>query len=206
MYLTCVSMDRTHPSTWQALSDCCDMHRNVMRLFSSAPNMRSEGQILYRVLEEGGQTHLYIASAERPDLSQAAWLHRGRDARQRELSPVLELFLKGDVFLFDLLTHPSKKVDVGRNNSSRIFLRNQEERRAWLTRQGVKYGFELVTFREDDPHDIRGKRKTGMIVLRTVRFTGILRITDAVAFRRAYVEGIGPEKAYGLGMLMLRRG
>lgn len=44
------------------------------------------------------------------------------------------------------------------------------------------------------------------MTLRVLRMTGVLRVTDAEAFRRGYENGIGPEKAYGLGMLMLRRG
>lgn len=138
MYLTCVSIDRLNPSARQALGDCCDMHRNIMKLFPSAPRMRTEGKILYRVLEEAGQLRLYLTSAEQPDFSQAGWLFRGRDMRQRELSPLLAGFAEGDVFLFDLLTHPSKKADMGRNNSTRVFLRTPEERQAWLARQGGK--------------------------------------------------------------------
>lgn len=157
------------------------------------------------MMEENRQTHLYIASAVQPDFSQAAWLRYGEDVRQRDLTPILESFCAGSVFLFDLLTHPSRKVDVGGNNSARVFIRTSEERRAWLTRQGEKCGFEIIGCREEEPYDIRGKRSTGMMILRVVRFMGTLCVTDAVAFRRAYEKGIGPEKAYGLGMLMLRR-
>lgn len=206
MYLTCVTMNRAHPSTQQALGDCCDMHRNIMKLFPPAPHMRANGCILYRVLEECGEARLYIASAEKPDLSQATWLHCGQGVRQRALDPVLESFAEGTVLRFDLLTHPSKKTDVGRSNSVRVFLRTSEERRAWLVRQGEKCGFEVAACREEEPYDIQGRRSTGVIRLRVVRFSGILRITDATAFCRAYVGGIGPEKAYGLGMLLLRRG
>ena len=34
---------------------------------------------------------------------------------------------------------------------------------------------------------------------------GMLKITDAVRFREAFENGIGPGKAYGLGLLMLAR-
>ena len=40
---------------------------------------------------------------------------------------------------------------------------------------------------------------------RAVRFSGVLEITDAERFRDGYLRGVGPEKAYGLGMLMLRK-
>ena len=43
------------------------------------------------------------------------------------------------------------------------------------------------------------------IFYRTVSFDGVLRITDAARFRDAFAKGIGPGKAYGLGLMMLAR-
>ena len=34
-----------------------------------------------------------------------------------------------------------------------------------------------------------------------ILFSGVLRITDSDAFWQSYILGIGPGKAYGLGML-----
>ena len=34
-------------------------------------------------------------------------------------------------------------------------------------------------------------------------YTGLLQIVDAEAFRKTLCQGIGPGKAYGLGMLVL---
>lgn len=205
MFLTCASIDRRHPSARQALGDCCDMHRNVMRLFAPEANMRAEACVLFRVLEERRQARLYLTSTAQPDLSRAAWLFYGQDARQRDLSPLLERFCPGTVFGFDLLAYPCKKVDVGRANSVRAFLTSPEERRAWLARQGEKNGFALQACREEESEDMRGKRKTGLIQIRAVRFSGVLKVVDVELFRRGYLHGIGPEKPYGLGMLMLRK-
>ena len=160
---------------------------------------------LKKMLEERGMARLYLTSATPPDLSRAAWLFYGRDARQRDLSPLLERFRPGIAFGFDLLAYPCKKVDVGRANSVRAFLTTPEERRAWLVRQGEKNGFALRALREDGPADMRGKRRTGLVQIRAVRFSGVLEITDAERFRDGYLRGVGPEKAYGLGMLMLRK-
>ena len=145
----------------QALSDCCDMHRNVMRLFAPRENMRAEACVLFRVLEERGMARLYLTSATPPDLSRAAWAVLRAGRRQRDLSPLLEWFHPGIVFGFDLLAYPCKKVDVGRTNSVRAFLTTPEERRAWLIRQGEKNGFALRALREDEPADMRGKRRDG---------------------------------------------
>lgn len=117
----------------------------------------------------------------------------------------MERFHPGLALGFDLLAYPCKKVDVGRANSVRAFLTTSQERRAWLVRQGEKNGFALRVLREDEPADMRGKRRTGLVQIRAVRFSGVLEITDAERFRDGYLRGVGPEKAYGLGMLMLRK-
>jgi len=207
MFMTCVEIDRLHPSARQALADCCDMHRNVMRLFatSEAAVSRADEQVLYRVAEQQSRIHLYITSKDRPDLTNATWILAGQ-SRQRDMQPVLDVLAAGQVFAFDLLAHPSKKIKGEGKNSSRVFLRTPEERAAWLNRQGVKGGFRVMSLQEAEPYDLHGNRTTGKIVLRSIRLRGQLQITDAESFKRAYQEGIGPEKAYGLGMLLLSRG
>ena len=207
MFMTCVEIDRLHPSARQALADCCDMHRNVMRLFASSNDSinRNEEQVLFRVIEQQNRINLYVTSKKRPDLSKAGWLVADQ-CRQRNMQPLLDAFSVGQVLSFDLLAHPSRKTKVEGKNSARVFLRTPEERLLWLTRQGEKYGFRILNLQEDEPYDLYGKRATGKIVLRVVRLKGQLQITDVDAFRAAYPNGIGPEKAYGLGMLLLSRG
>jgi len=39
----------------------------------------------------------------------------------------------------------------------------------------------------------------------TVRFDGLLRITDPDAFRATLIRGIGPAKAFGCGLMLVRR-
>lgn len=207
MFMTCVEIKRLHPSARQALADCCDMHRNVIRLFASSddPISRNEEQVLFRVAEQQNRINLYITSKKLPDLSKAGWLMADQ-CRQRNMQPLLDAFSAGQVFGFDLLAHPSKKTKGDGKNSARVFLRTPEERLLWLTHQGEKYGFRILNLQEDEPYDVYGKRSTGKISLRVVRLKGQLQITDADAFKAAYQNGIGPEKAYGLGMMLLSRG
>ena len=207
MLMTCVEVDRLHPSTRQALSDCCDMHRNVMRLFASSEDRlcRTDEKILYRVVMQNNAVHLYITSKSAPDLSAASWLKK-EHCRQQDLQRLLEGFSAGQVFSFDLLAHPSKKQKQSNGNSKRVFLRAAEERAAWLARQGEKCGFRVTGLYEEEPYDMHGKRSTGTMKLRVVRMKGQLQVVEAEKFAAAYQNGIGPEKSYGLGMLLLGRG
>ena len=104
---------------------------------------------------------------------------------------------------FDLLACPSKKIRREGTNSARIFLRTPEERTVWLRRQGEKYGFLIRSVHEISETQVCGKKETGRIRLHAVHFSGLLEVTDVKTFQAAYARGIGPEKAYGLGMLLL---
>ena len=204
MYMTCVAIDRHNPSARQALADCCDMHKNIMRLYSSSENSvaRCAGKILYRIVEQQNEIMLYLTSTHLPDMRQTAWI-KSHTVRQCDLQPLVNRFAPGQSFSFDLLTHPSKKEMRTGANSHRVFLRTARERADWLQRQGEKGGFRVVSLQEGAPFDLRGKRSTGNICLRAVRMMGRLEITDTARFAQAYQSGIGPEKAYGMGMLLL---
>lgn len=204
MYMTCAAIDRRNPSARQALGDCCDMHKNIMRLFSFPESgmTRRDERILYRVVEQRNEILLYLTSNRPPDMQQVSWIKR-ETVRQRDLQPLISRFDAGQCFSFDVLVHPSKKAARSDANSRRVFLRTAPERANWLERQGEKSGFRYLSFQEDVPFDLRGKRSTGTIRLRAVRMTGRLEITDAALFAQAYSCGIGPEKAYGLGLLLL---
>jgi CRISPR system Cascade subunit CasE len=39
----------------------------------------------------------------------------------------------------------------------------------------------------------------------TVRYDGLLRITDPDAFRETLIRGIGPAKAFGCGLMLVKR-
>ncbi|MBT8224412.1 MAG: type I-E CRISPR-associated protein Cas6/Cse3/CasE [Dactylosporangium sp.] len=49
----------------------------------------------------------------------------------------------------------------------------------------------------------RGTKRGASVVLQVAVFDGILQVTDAQAARRTLLNGVGPGKAYGLGLLTL---
>lgn len=68
----------------------------------------------------------------------------------------------------------------------------------------LSYGQEISKFQITQ----KTEKETGKkhdIKLHTITFTGILRVTNAEAFKQAYTNGIGSGKAFGCGMLLLAR-
>ena len=83
----------------------------------------------------------------------------------------------------------------------------QEAGEQWLAERAEKYGFEIESVNVDSYHQQRlykpGAKKP--ISLSTVEFSGILRIADAGRFAERLRQGIGPAKAFGCGLLLVRR-
>jgi CRISPR system Cascade subunit CasE len=76
---------------------------------------------------------------------------------------------------------------------------------AWLKTQAIRYGFdfedEAITVDAYTRH--RGKR--GDVQFSTVDFGGELQVKDATAMTQALLQGIGRAKAFGCGLLLVRR-
>lgn len=137
----------------------------------------------------------------------------------------------GQVFYFRLRANPTKRIKKARGGDvelegKRVGLLREEEQVEWLARKGrerekgKRGGFELLG------HHIEGESGEGLVVPRVnvtregkvsgkrkdsvhktthlaVRFDGLLRITDADAFRETLARGIGPGKAFGFGLLSI---
>lgn len=203
MYLTKLEMPLHSRWAAGALSDCQRMHRLVSGLFGDG---RQEQNVLYRVRTLRGAVQLYIYSAIPP----AHIPEEVSVAGQRDLTSWLEELREEQYWGFDLLTMPFKKVsraEPGKRSQRRI-LREPEERLQWLRRKGEQNGFAVVEVQELEQTKVQGRHpqeQGGAMYWDVIHYQGVLQITDAQRFRSAVETGIGPGKAYGLGMLLLQR-
>jgi CRISPR system Cascade subunit CasE len=83
----------------------------------------------------------------------------------------------------------------------------QEAGAAWLAAQGARHGFSLSGAPAVDGYArLRLPRAgTGKIDISTLDFSGVLKITDPAAFLRALYHGFGHAKAFGCGLMLIRR-
>ncbi len=202
MYLTKIDLELSNRTVCAALGDCQKMHRLLNGLFDSS---RQDVQLLYRVRGRGRDCSVYLYSScpIRPEKLLPFMTLEG----QRDLSGWLDTMKPGRRLRFDLLTMPSKKEpqETGKNSRRRI-LKTEEERLAWMERKAAQNGFALVQMQELETVGFSGKHSQeqgGRMSWNAYHYTGILEIRDAEAFRKAMEQGIGPEKAYGLGMILL---
>ena len=199
MYLIKVEMDRRDARG--LLADCQQMHRFVTGFFGTD---RQSSQVLYRTNLVRSRLAIYIY-AQNP----AEHIPANCEVQQRNVTSWLDSMGMGQIWNFDLIASPSKKVAAeGQKNSQRRILREPGERQAWLKRKAEQNGFAILDAQEQEQIHVSGKHgagQGGVMYHDAYHYQGVLQITDAEAFRKALQQGIGPGKAYGFGMMMVKR-
>lgn len=205
MKLSKFTLNMQHPSVRQCLRDCHDMHRTIMSAFGTGleEQPRAQAKILYRIMpSRNGSSTVYLASSSSPNsgsLSKKGFEFTGT----RDLEPLKEILVDGSRWRFDLQAVPSKKVPVEGGNSRRTFLKTADERAEWLIRKGEQNGFRILCYEERGQQKTVGSRNGKKFVFTSMQFSGMLEVIDLELFWRGYLNGVGPEKAYGMGMLLL---
>ena len=199
MYLIKVEMDRRDARG--LLADCQQMHRFVTGFFGTD---RQSSQILYRTNMVRSRLAIYIY-AQNP----AEHIPENCEVQQRDVTSWLDSMGMGQIWNFDLIASPSKKVAAeGQKNSQRRILREPGDRQAWLERKAEQNGFVILDAQEQEQIHVSGKHgagQGGVMHHDAYHYQGVLQITDAEAFRKALQQGIGSGKAYGFGMMMVKR-
>jgi CRISPR system Cascade subunit CasE len=116
----------------------------------------------------------------------------------------------GNHFAFRLRANTTRKITklddatgLPTKNGRRVPVRGDDGRLAWLTRHAATAGFEVGDVRVIElPVRSSHDRK---LTLAGASFEGKLRVSDADAFRKALAAGIGPGKAFGVGLLSIQR-
>lgn len=202
MYLSQLDLQLSYPAVRQTLRNCQDMHRTMMKAFDCS---REEAGLLYRIMKTDQSIFIYVQSMALPqwDRIEKEGFHC---AKMQDISALPDRFTKDALLRFSLLACPTKKVQGEGKNSRRVLLRGEEERIEWLKRQGEKNGFVVVEAHEAAKEQmLSGTKASGDFYLTGIPFDGVLKITDAESFRKGFQRGIGAEKAYGFGLLMIGR-
>jgi len=175
---------------------------------------------------------VYVQSAVKPDWAfldgRRDYLYGNVDNPAcKEITSTYQQLQNDQVLSFRLRANPTKRIAKSLKGK-RVGLLREKEQLAWLIRKGQERekgqagGFELLTkCIKDENGEIQqiprvnvqpeGKqnwhKKEGGHSHNTthlaVRFDGLLRITDAEAFRQTLARGIGPAKAFGFGLLSI---
>lgn len=207
MYLSRLQLNPAHPQARRDLASAYELHRSLSRAFAAdaqTPPLR----FVWR--REAGLDGLPGTTVLVQSAAVGNWhalgasnLHGAKYCERLDANkPVAldRLIQAGKRCRFRLLANPTVTRE-GR----RYGLHDDAARQAWLRRQGERIGFEVLVAERSASGRLRtaqGSRER-TITLDAVLFDGVLMVTDATAVQRAWSSGIGPGKAFGLGMLSL---
>lgn len=186
------------------------------KLYALVPNPASDGEraVLFRVDATENGPVVLLQSAAKPDWDALEVAPRTlrEPAATKDYDPC---FAIGQRLGFRLLARPSvrKSGEFGlkqngkRRPGPRVDCRDDEQRLEWLRGKSEAHGFTVESVgltilsvpavkSDRSPRDKGGS-------FTAVQFDGVLVVTDPDRLREAVRNGIGPQKAYGFGLLSL---
>lgn len=193
----------------------------VLLTGASCRNPYEIHRVLWKLFPEDAQAERdFLFHMEKSDRSGAVILMQSE--RKPEIScneakilgcKEYQLALKKDQQLrFLLVANPVKTIndekgrttDKGDLKKCRVPLIRDEDQRDWLSRK-LKPGAEPGELFIDPRHPLYF-RKSGMAgKIKPVVFQGILKVVEPEAFVQSIQNGIGPAKAFGCGLMLVRR-
>ena len=207
MYLSRIKLNTSSRKTMLALAS--------PNLFHGAIEISETGERtrkLWRIDTLRGEQYLLILSENATDFSSVAEQFGYNSEYECKLyDGLLRRITNGSRWQFRLRANPTVQVKKDPSSSGRgkvlahITTAHQEE---WLRRQSEKHGFSLaegewlVTESKWFLFERNIEQRSSVKMLSVV-YEGFLTVTDADAFRKALVSGIGREKAYGMGLLTI---
>ena len=192
-------------------------HHLVWSLFADSPNRQRD--FLWREMDTGV---FLILSARPPEDRHGLF----EIAEPKPFTPALE---PGDRLGFSLRANPViRRRDLSRRRSVKhdvvmnalrsrpeheraVYRREamQEQGFAWLERQGATAGFTIrsgeVSVDGYDQHRISRKGSAPSMLYSTLDFEGVLKVVDPAPLLPAIAQGFGASKAYGCGLMLIRR-
>ena len=200
-------------------------HRLVWSLFPGDP--RAQRDFLFRredAADRGGRASFLVLSRRRPTLHSPVF-----DVNTQDFAPNLSI---GDRLVFSLVANPAinrtaraPEGGIRRHDVVMDALKSIEKgdarraarpqiielaARAWLLRRAETSGFALAEPKRlhvDQYESIQIGRGSSAAPIRVsvLRFNGLLEVTDPARFLEAIAFGFGRARAFGCGLMLIRR-
>jgi CRISPR system Cascade subunit CasE len=200
LYLSRLTLNARHNRTKREFDCPYELHRTICNAWQDSKSAR----ILFRPDQDGpGVVTVIVQSLTKPEWSRLEapkdYLHEIDGPKQLDL----QRLTKGQHLRFRLRCRPSKRIgskaseDIGKRRG----LTAKDEILGWLGRKAEAAGFVVreVAFDRVYWYDSKGgihDKPLGAVV-----FDGVLEVTDPEPLRQAVHNGIGPQKAFGFGLL-----
>lgn len=229
MYFSRITFNPQVSATQLAQTICADTykeHQALWRLFDANPDAKRD--FLYRQTQQQGRVKYYVVSEREPVDSSGVWLVDACQTYDPKLTKGQELFFSVRVnpvvtvsIKVDEKQSRKERHDVVMREKKRIDYKNlpkdsrpleqeivQQTCIPWLVQRAETLGFSvqantlLVDGYQQYESYAKGKKP---ISYSTVDFQGVLTVTDPERFKQTLFQGIGKAKAFGCGLLLIKR-
>lgn len=217
--------DRTSEAVHERLDGPYADHQWLWRWFPAKAG--TQRGFLFRRHEAAGVPRFYVVSEREPQTQHGAWM-----AQTRDYAPQLST---GERLQFELRVNPtvrhgrdgkSKRHDVVMEAKKKLLTErgfaywsewqgdDKPELQQlihgacnhWLARRGETMGFAVdADALVVESHLQHREKSNGELMFTSVDLAGQLTVTDPVPLLRALLSGIGRAKAFGCGLLLVRR-
>ncbi|WP_033441491.1 type I-E CRISPR-associated protein Cas6/Cse3/CasE [Saccharothrix sp. NRRL B-16314] len=216
MYLTRFEINAARRDARALLASPQKLHAAVMASFPTTTAVPdSDGRVLWRIDRRQHQVMLYLVGPQRPDLThlveQVGW-PTTHEWDTRDYRALLDRLDAGQEWAFRLKANPvsSRRKNADSTRSQRFGHVTVAQQSEWLLRRTERHGFTIPTGEHKEPDVAVRERETLSfarqgtdVTLSTAVFEGRLHISNPDSLRATLVNGIGPAKGYGCGLLTL---
>ena len=202
MYLSRVEIDDNNRQKIKDLTHLGAYHNWVENSFPKEIQQNERLRHLWRIDRLAGKRYLLIVSQDKPDINQLEKYGVEGTGMTKDYQPFLNEVDNGMVMRFRLVGNPTYRTD------GKVYPHiTVEQQKNWLLKKCKLSGFKISKYTNGDyQFDVVSRGWPTLyhhrrIRLSRVAFEGSLTVVDKLALQEALVNGIGREKAYGMGML-----
>lgn len=205
---------KEHEAMRQLCQGAYAEHQWLWRFFPSAEGAPRDH--IFRRSDQGQSMRFYVVSKRAPEPFSEAWSVRTKPyAPQLQAGDELEFELKANPVVTRQHEGKHKRHDVVMDAKRRAqaegiapasgYALLRSACAAWLQSQGSRHGFGFDE--EDLSVDCYAQHaaKQGQLRFSSVEFRGRLTVTQPEAFQAMLVNGLGHAKAFGCGLMLVRR-
>jgi len=200
-YLTEIQFSLTEARKFSNFS-VYSWHQQLWSAFSKEPGEKSP--FLFRTIADHGRLLkiLLLSEVAPKTLEFGVW----------KTTLLTTNFFSTKKFQFEVLANPVKQQSPREDgpgtkrigNPKKVPLTTEEQQFSWLERKFRLGGSRLQAAEILESNKLVFKHRKRLATINSVKFRGILEVTDTNLFLDLLASGIGPSKAFGFGLLMLK--
>lgn len=189
------------------------LHQAVWNLFADSPDRRRD--FLYRLECVGRMPLVYAVSSRVPNDAKGLWRIETKEYSPK-IAPGIRLgfsvrvnpTVKRDGKRHDVVMDAKYKARMGDGTEDMpVQELIVDSCGKWLEKRAHENGFKALRFRADGYQQIRFNKSEDSVLVRysTIDITGALEVVNQKLFVDILLNGFGPEKGFGCGLMLVRR-